>query len=102
MTQLDRKLAIPEIYEVLKVAGIAGGIRRCLGPVEPVEGGIMAVCIIVAALRTHQAAQLAPGSMHVTCCRPCLIHVSACAPSMHRHAPADLQVVITKDARDGG
>ena len=41
----------PEVNEVPEVAGVAGGIRGSLVPIEPVQSRVVAICVVVASLQ---------------------------------------------------
>ena len=54
---LERRAAPPKLHHVAHKAGVAGGIRLGRVPVKPVEGRVVAVGVVVAALRPSSSSR---------------------------------------------
>ena len=80
--------AAPEVYQALEVACKAFGVSRGLVPVEPVQRGVMAVCVVVPTLQQFRGWEMSePALLHKEHC--CCCH---CGSHIRTHAASVLQV----------
>ena len=64
--------AAPEVYQALEVACKAFCVGRCLVPVEPIQRGVMAVCVVVPTLQQFRDWEMSePALLHKEHCCSC-------------------------------